>query len=132
MHTVERNIFTEFKTGLPVGTKYFTDKPLALNWVHVHYTSDSTSGSRTILFTLYDRNGNALYDIRSSVNQGNNQVRHYNFVHGAPRETGWTHGDEVVLPLAHIVIMPGQYITISDEDAISAGDTYEIAFQADL
>jgi len=130
MNVRSQEILTERVADSIVGTKYLTQTPLQLRWAHVKYTSSATAGNRNLVFTLYDANGNVLYDVRSGANQAANLTRHYNFVLGGVRESSFQGGGELIMPLAGIVLMPNQYVTVEDENAVDAADTFTLSFQA--
>lgn len=125
------DVVTVRETGT-VGDIHTTQTSMDVRWVHVSYTSDATAGNRNLLFTFRNRAGVTLYDVRSGANQGASSTRHYNFVKGCHRETGFQGGGtEMLIPLPHLFIEAGYQMLITDENAVSAADTYVLSFQAD-
>ena len=70
-------------------------------------------------------------DSPRTADTGSPQKSPYNLIKGAPREGSFTGGDEIVMPMGDLVLMPGQYLTVEDVNAVDAADTFEIAYQAD-
>lgn len=132
--TINREIHTGYATGQLFGTKHGGPRNAALNWVHVEVTTSATAGNRTLLFSLCRVSDDAsIYDIAAGVNQGASTTRHYNFVRGAVRENTFSGGNEILLPLADIVVGPGLYWKVTDINNIdAAGDTYKVGHQSDL
>ena len=125
------DIRTRLITAAVLGTKVQTYQPEALRWIHLHVVTTATAGNRQVVVTLYDTDGNALWDLNAGATQGASLTRHYSLIKGATREGSFTGTNEIVMPLGDLVLMPGQYLTVEDANAVDAADTFEIAYQAD-
>lgn len=127
------DVNTVRETGNTIGTVHTIRRNQEPRWFHVDMTTTATAGNRNFKFNLHDREGNIIYDIRSGANQGASQTRHYNFVHSVSRETSFSGGStEIVLPLAHLMLQAGMYVTLSDENSVDAADSYTLSYQADF
>ena len=117
----------------PLGFIHLVRRNQAPRWFHIDMTTTATVGNRNFKFNFHDEDGNILYDIRAGANQGASTNRHYNFLHGVARETGFQGGStEMILPLPDFLLVPGMYMTVEDENSIDATDSYTLTYQADF
>lgn len=113
-----------------LGSKVQSYSPRTLIWAHFHCITTATAGNRTFKFELHDAAGNILWDVVSGANQAASLTRHYNLMPGVVRESTFSGGNELVMPMPPLVLMPGQYITVTDINSIDAADTFEMNYQA--
>lgn len=109
---------------------YTARRPLAVRWLHVVYTSTATAGNRLVTMTIKDADGNNRYSIRSGAVQAASLVRHYSFQPGVYRETAFVN-NEIQVAIAEGILEAGWTLTIADENAVDAADTFVLSFQAD-
>ncbi len=100
-----------------------------LNFLHVIYTSDATTGNRQIMLEIIDSDGNVLANHVAGAVQAASLVRHYSFIQGIYRETSFI-GDEIQVPIPQdLYLGPGYSLRVSDKNSISALDDTIVSFQ---
>lgn len=108
-----------------LGTKIVVTKRSKAIWAHFEVVTTATAGNRNIVFSMYKGDGTKIYDIRAGANQGASLTRHYNHLPGVTRETSFGgNGTELVIPVPLAVMERGWYITVADENAVDAADTF--------
>jgi len=131
MSTSGKEVVTVSEAAAVVGTLYRNYSPLDLRWAHCHLITTATAGNRLFKFVLYDTDGTTiLYDVQAGATQAASLTRHYVLVKGAVREGSFTGTNEIILPLADIILQPGQALSVVDANAVDAADTFELNFQA--
>ncbi len=118
--------------GSAVGNRIeisFTHHVRILN-AYFKLNSTATAGNRQMRLHVDDVVGGSgvVFITATSVTQGANEGRHYNFFSGVPRDTAFI-DNSVNIPIAHeLHLTPDQQITINDLNNVDVLDDYDYNF----
>lgn len=116
-------------TGNSISITNGRAEAVRLLWAHLIYTTSATVGNRQIKMSLLDTSSNTHNDTHAGGVQAASLTRHFNFMPGTFRETAFV-ADELHVPFPEFLIVPaGWSLVVEDSAAISAADTYALAWQ---